>query len=124
MPFIVSICITVNSIDRLKKIIYLFIFLMIFNALYGVFHLGRGTGNYFADENDLSLYVNMWLPVCFFLLFTRNTFLMKIVLFMGLVVGLAGNVVSLSRGGFVSRLRVCYTEALFGDGCPWAVRGT
>lgn len=102
MPFILSIIAVVNSMDRLRKMIYLLIFLMAFNAFNGILHKGMGLGNYFADENDLALYINMWLPLCFFLLQAETRKLLRIGLIACFIAGLAGNVISMSRGGFLS----------------------
>ena len=73
MPFTLSIIFCVNSFYRLKKIILIFVSVMIYVAIYGIFHHGRGPGNYFLDENDLSLYINTWLPFCYFLFFSTKS---------------------------------------------------
>ena len=65
LPFILSVVICVDSIDRLKKIINFLIVLMIYISLYSLFHKGYGPGGIFFDENDVAIYVNVWLPFCF-----------------------------------------------------------
>ena len=93
--------ICINSISRLRKVLLFFIIIMSYISLYALFHASHGPGNYFLDENDLSLYVNMWLPFCYFLLFSEKKFTNKIIYFFGLVIGVTVVFVSSSRGGFV-----------------------
>lgn len=104
MPFILSLVCCVNSFERLKKIVFIFVSVMIYVSLYSIMHSGKGPGNYFADENDLSLYINTWLPFCYFLYFTEKTFKKRIVYGAGLVFGILGVIISFSRGGFVGLL--------------------
>ncbi|MBI3805601.1 MAG: hypothetical protein HY282_17770 [Nitrospirae bacterium] len=66
MPFILSIVVCINSLEYLKKLIFFLILIMIYVSGYSLLHGGVGSGNYFQDENDLSLYINMYLPFCFF----------------------------------------------------------
>jgi len=101
MPFILSVILTVNTIDRLKKFILILICIMIYIAIYAVTQSGLGPGNYFLDENDLSLYINMWLPFCYFLFFAYKKKIAKLICLTGLLIGLLSIVISFSRGGFV-----------------------
>jgi probable O-glycosylation ligase (exosortase A-associated) len=113
MPFILSVMICVNSIERLKKLIFIFIGTMVYVAIYGFFHHGTGSGNYFADENDIALYLNMWIPVCFFLLFTEKKWKIKIVYIIGLAIGVIVVIISASRGGFVGLISVAFVAWLY-----------
>jgi len=101
MPFVLSASICVNSIDRLKKLVFLSSCIMIYVSLYSLAHHGVGSGNYFKDENDVSLYINMWLPFCFFLFFITKDTTTKIIYLAGLILGILAVIVSFSRGGFV-----------------------
>jgi len=74
---------------------------MIYISLYSLTHEGLGSGNYFADENDVSLFINMWLPFCFFLFLNEKGLMKKSFYLTGIIVGLGAVVVSFSRGGFV-----------------------
>lgn len=65
-----------------------------------------GSGNYFEDENDLSLFINMLLPFSYFLLLHEKGVYNKLFYAAGIVIGLAGVVVSFSRGGLVGLLCV------------------
>ena len=98
--------ICVNSVARLKKLIFVCIWLMIYIALFSLFHLGKGSGNYFHDENDVSLYINMWIPFCYFLFFAETEKLKRILYAVGLSIGVAAVINSFSRGGFVGLLSI------------------
>jgi|WetSurMetagenome_2_1015567.scaffolds.fasta_scaffold00113_29 putative inorganic carbon (hco3(-)) transporter len=101
MPFILSTVICINSIQRLDKMIFVSICIMIYISIYALTHGGVGSGNYFQDENDVSLYINMWLPFCFFLFFVTKSKLRKFLYLSGMVLGVGTVVISFSRGGFV-----------------------
>lgn len=101
MPFILSCIACVNSIDRLKKIMVVCIGLMIYVAGHSLVYGGVGSGNYFEDENDLSLYINMWIPFCYFLFLVEKNKVAKLLFATGIVVGISSVVVTFSRGGFV-----------------------
>jgi hypothetical protein len=59
MPFILSVMACVTSLERLKKTVLILISVMVYVAIYSLTHHGMGSGNYFKDENDLSLAV-LW----------------------------------------------------------------
>ncbi len=101
MPFILSVIITVNSFSRLQKFILILICIEVYIAIYALTHAGYGPGNYFEDENDLALYINLWIPFCYFLFFSYEKLLPKLICLTGLVVGIFSIVVSFSRGGFI-----------------------
>jgi hypothetical protein len=116
VPFILSVIICVNSIERLKKLIFVLILLMIYISVYSFLHHGIGSGNYFADENDVSLYINMWLPFCFFLFFAEKDRLRRIIYGLGLVIGIMAVIVSFSRGGFIGLISCAVISWLFSPG--------
>lgn len=101
IPFIFSVICCVSSIDRLKILIFGLICIMIYISLYSLGHAGRGSGGYFLDENDLSLFINIWLPFCYFLFLLEKRRLMKALYALGFILGIMSVVVSFSRGGFV-----------------------
>jgi hypothetical protein len=113
MPFILSVIACVNSIERLKKLIAILIYLMIFISIYCILHNGQGPGHYFTDENDVALYINMWIPFCYFLFFHEKEKLKKLIYGIGLVVGIISVVVTFSRGGFVGLISVGIIAWLF-----------
>lgn len=113
MPFIISTIIVVNSMARLKSFFLLLICCEIYIAVYALTHAGYGPGNYFGDENDLALYINMWIPFCYFLFFSYTEKLKKIICLIGLVVGLLAVIVSFSRGGFLGLIATGMTIWLF-----------
>lgn len=104
LPFILSVIATVTSLERLKKIVFVLICLVVYITGYCLTHHGVGSGNYFADENDISLYIDMYLPFCYFLMFYEQEIQKKLFYLFVLIMGLAGIVTSFSRGGFVGLL--------------------
>ncbi len=104
MPFILSAVICFNSIHRLKTMFFICVAIMIYVAIYSILHKGMGSGNYFRDENDVALYINMWLPFCYYLFLVEKKRMLKIFYAFGLIVGLFSIVMSVSRGGFVGLL--------------------
>jgi len=113
VPFILSVVVCVDSIERLKKLIFVLILLMIYNSGYSFLHHGLGSGNYLEDENDVALYINIWLPFCLFLFFAEEHKLKKMVYALGLVIGILAVVVSFSRGGFVGLVSCAFVSWLF-----------
>ena len=101
LPFIFSMYICINSMKRLKVMIALMIGLMLYMAIYAILHNGRGSGGQFSDENDLSLYINTYLPFCYYLFYYENNNWKKLLYLAFALIGLMAIVVSLSRGGFV-----------------------
>jgi probable O-glycosylation ligase (exosortase A-associated) len=79
----------------------MWIAITLYIAIFAIFNLGKGSGGWFADENDLSLYLNTMLPFCFYL-FLVETKLWKRALYIATALAsLIAEVVSFSRGGFV-----------------------
>lgn len=115
MPFILSVVICINTIGRLKKTINFLIALMIYISLYSLAHDGIGSGAFFSDENDVALFINMWLPFCFFLFMYEKEFKKKVFYATGVVVGVLAVVVSFSRGGFVGLVSVGFFIWIFSN---------
>lgn len=113
MPFILSTIICVNSMERLRKLIFFLIILMTYVSIYGFLNRGLGSGSYFKDENDLSLFINSWLPFSFFLYSTEKDRFRKMVYLASLVVGIVTVVVSFSRGGFLGLLGCALVSWMF-----------
>ena len=113
VPFILSTIACVNSIRRLRSMIFVSVCIMIYVSCYGLFYKGVGSGNYFADENDLGLYMNMWIPFCYFLFAAEKKKVRKVVYATGLLTGIAAIVVSSSRGGFIGLVCVFFVIWLF-----------
>jgi probable O-glycosylation ligase (exosortase A-associated) len=106
LPFILSVIATVTTIERLKTLITVLICLMIYVAGYSLTHGGVGSGNYFADENDVSLYINMYIPFCYFLFLHEKQPAKRIFFGIALILGLLAIILTFSRGGFVGLLAV------------------
>ncbi len=113
LPFILSTIIVVDSMDRLRKIVGFIIITMVYVSIYSLTHGGKGSGNYFTDENDLSLYINTVLPFCYFLFMYERDKVRKIGYGVGMIVGILAIVVSFSRGGFVGLIAMIAIAWLF-----------
>ena len=104
IPFILSAIICINSVERIKKVVFLVVCLMIFITIYSFFHNYMFYGAYFKDENDLSLFLNMWMPFCYFCFFIEKVKFKKYIYLSGLIIAIIAVVHSFSRGGFVGML--------------------
>lgn len=113
--FVLSVVICVDTIDRLKKLIIFILVLMIYISVYSLLHKGYGPGGIFFDENDVAVYVNIWLPFCVFIFFYEKEFKKKIFYGVGIVVGVSAIVVSFSRGGFVGLLAAGFCIWIFSN---------
>jgi hypothetical protein len=105
-PFVLSVVYCVDSVRRLEKLILSCLAIMCYVAVFSLTHGGVGSGNYFKDENDLCLYLNMFFPFSFSLFFVEDDKLKKT--FYGIVtlIALLAIVKSFSRGGFVGLLSI------------------
>ena len=101
MPFILSVIILVNSMDRLKKIISVNVLIMFYISLYSLYHHGAGSGNWFKDENDFALYINTIIPFCVAMFLYEESKMKKLFYAVSIVIGVISIIVSFSRGGFV-----------------------
>jgi len=113
MPFILSVVICVDSVKNLRTMILVCLAIAMYVSIYSIQHHGVGSGNYFNDENDLSLYINMWLPFYFYLFFHEKIWWKKLIFAVGMLVGLMAVVVSFSRGGFVGLVAMTVVLWLF-----------
>jgi len=93
IPFILSIIACLNTVE---------------SSLFSIANLGKGSGGYFADENDLSLFLNLMLPFCYFLLISEKGGKKKLLYGAALIIGLIAEVKSFSRGGFVGLTVICF----------------
>jgi len=103
MPFTIS-CMVIDSLKRFKTILLIAIISFAYQALFGIRHGGRGTGSIFMDENDFALYINMWLPFSYLFFLMAKKKITKIFYLFSILFGLAGVIISFSRGGFLGLL--------------------
>lgn len=115
MPFVLSLIVCVDSVRRLRTLMIVGVVLQIYIALWALAHGGLGPGYYFHDQNDLALYMNMWIPISYYLFFTEKTRTARLLYLAGVVFGLVTVVASSSRGGFVGLLAVCIAVCLFSN---------
>jgi len=113
MPFIISTIICVNTMNRLKNFIFFNVLIMAYISLYAITHGGHGPGNYLFDENDLALYINIWIAICYFLYWVESIFSKKVIYAAALIIGLIAIISSFSRGGFLGLVSVFIVIWLF-----------
>ena len=109
LPVVLSLIICVDSTNRLKTIINVCAGILIYVSAYSIIHGGVGPGNYLVDENDLALYINMWIPISFFAILYEKNIKTKMLHCIAAMTGLASVVLSFSRGGFVGLLAMLGT---------------
>ena len=109
LPFVLSLIICIDSMDRLRTFINVGAGILIYVSAYSIIHGGVGPGNYLVDENDLALYINMWIPISFFAILYEKNIKTKILHCVATMTGLASVVLSFSRGGFVGLLAMLGT---------------
>ena len=101
----VGIAVLTDTVRKLKFIVNLLIAIHVFIAVYGLFHLGTGPGNFLGDENDLALALVCILPLGFFMAQSANASKIRQWTYIGccfiLFLGIAA---TNSRGGFVGFL--------------------
>ena len=101
LPFIISLLVCIDSLRRLKHFLFVLMIIMIYMSIYTITHRGMGPGNYFQDENDVSLFIDMLLPYGYFLFIQEKNRQRKILYGIGLFLCVGAVVVSFSRGGLV-----------------------
>jgi O-antigen ligase len=106
LPMVFALPACIKSVGTLRTSLGFCLALMAYQATFASLHGGRGTGAQFTDENDLSLFVNTYLPFAFCLFMGEKRFRVRVFYFMTIVAGVAGVVASRSRGGFVGLVAI------------------
>ena len=113
MPFVISSTCCVHTLNRLKTVLFYVLLFMAYQAQFAIRHHGCGTGSQFFDENDLSLFINTWLPFCFTFFISEKTPWKKIMFGIMGALGIAANVIGRSRGGFMGLIVMFFIFWLF-----------
>ncbi|MBX9659763.1 MAG: O-antigen ligase family protein [Nitrospiraceae bacterium] len=91
----------VNSLERMMKLMSMWLGIMGFLAVMGIAKGGVGIGAWMGDENDFCMVMNMATPFGYFLLFSAGT-LKERMKYLGLLgTFILAAMASLSRGGFI-----------------------
>lgn len=107
LPVFLSIILYVDSFQRLRRLIDIWVLLMVYICVNIVIHgPGAGGGNFLVDENDYSLLLNMMLPFAFFLFLQEEDKKKKIYYLLACGLAITSIVISFSRGGFVGLICV------------------
>jgi hypothetical protein len=114
MPYILSVVACMVDLKMLKRFINFNIIVMIYVSITGIVRDGRGTGGYFADENDIALYINTILPFCFFYIVYQKQLAWRLIYVTGLILGIICIIISFSRGGFIGMALIAMVIWYFG----------
>lgn len=101
-----SIITFVDSFNKFKTLIRIWIGIHIYLAIIGLFKGGRGIGGFLGDENDFCMTLDMVIPYCFFMALGERKQAVKIIYIGIAVLFLSANMLTLSRGGFVGLVGV------------------
>lgn len=91
----------VNSLERMMKLLRMWVGIMGFLAVMGIAKGGVGIGAWMGDENDFCMVMNMAAPFGYFLLFSAGTLKERLKYFGLLGTFILAAMASLSRGGFI-----------------------
>ncbi|SCZ55917.1 O-antigen ligase family protein [Thiohalomonas denitrificans] len=106
----------VDSHERLKKFIRLWLLFHVVAAVLGILNGGKGPGSFLGDENDLALALNIAIPYAFFMSKSPGNSRKERLLYLGATVALVlGVIATMSRGGFVGLLIVTCGVIVFSE---------
>jgi O-antigen ligase len=108
-----AIVTSVTSQARVGTLMNTWLAVHAYLALVGILGAGRGVGGFLGDENDLSLALNMVIPFAFFLALDAERLRNTIACLLLLLLLLAANIATMSRGGFIGLAAVAIGGWLF-----------
>jgi O-antigen ligase len=108
----------VDSVERFKTFIAVWLAVNAFNAVYALFHapavigahgVGEtGVGSFLGEENDFALAVNIALPFAFFMLISAASGMSRFIHLVLVALFVSTNVLTFSRAGFVGLVAVTF----------------
>ena len=104
MSVILPLVLCVTSRQRLLTVLKVWVWSHVFLAAWSLTHGGKGPGGYVRDENDLSLVLNVTIPIAFALstvLRTEKDSRSRWIYLAATLLLIAGTVATQSRGGFL-----------------------
>jgi O-antigen ligase len=96
----------VDSAKVFKTLINVWLAIHTYLAIWGLMHGGIGIGGWIGDENDFCLVLNMALPYAYFMIFSDDSVVKKIMHIGMVVLILAAIMATFSRGGFIGLIAV------------------
>lgn len=108
LSFAAYLCIIsfVNTPEKYYKLIYFWIYIHIFLAIFGIIKGGRGIGGFLGDENDFCMTINMVIPFSYYMARGNNTLSKKLFYIVVTCLFVFANIASFSRGGFVGLIGI------------------
>jgi probable O-glycosylation ligase (exosortase A-associated) len=118
----VGILAFVDSYEKFKTLITVWITIHIFLAISAIRSGGVGIGGFLLDENDFAITINMIIPYAYFCMFSDGKTKYKIFHLASLFVFLAASLATRSRGGLLGLLAIgicCWLRSSkkFGAAC-------
>jgi O-antigen ligase len=96
----------IDTVERLRKVLWLYAVLGCVLAVDGILNQGRGKGGFFTDENDLGMILATAMPIAYFYGATATTTRRRFLGYTGFVLCLIGLLASFSRGAFLGLVAV------------------
>jgi O-antigen ligase len=91
----------INSIERMRTLLKVWLAVHFILAVLGIIAKGRGVGGWLGDENDFCMELNVVIPFIFFALTSSNNKSHKIIYAFLLCLSVLAAMTTLSRGGFI-----------------------
>jgi O-antigen ligase len=91
----------INSFDRLRTLLKVWLAVHFILAVLGIMAKGRGVGGWLGDENDFCMELNVAVPFTFFALISSRSKAQKIIYASLLCIFVLAAMTTLSRGGFI-----------------------
>lgn len=91
----------VNSLEKMLRLVQVWLGLHTFLAVIGILNKGTGIGGWMGDENDFCMVMNMIVPFAYFFLFSTGWGAARLRYLVQLGVFILAAMATLSRGGFM-----------------------
>jgi O-antigen ligase len=91
----------INTFDRLRLLLKVWLSVHLVLAILGIIAKGRGVGGWLGDENDFCMELNVAVPFAFFALISSRSKAQKMMYASLLCIFVLAAMTTLSRGGFI-----------------------
>jgi O-antigen ligase len=91
----------IDSLERLRTLVKMWLGVHLFLAVFGVMNKGSGVGGWLGDENDFCMEMNAAMPFAYFAFHATRNKREKIICLILLGTFVLAGIIGLSRGGFI-----------------------
>jgi O-antigen ligase len=91
----------IDSMDRMRKLVAVWLMIHLVLAVLGMLSAGKGVGGWLGDENDFCMEMNVAVPFAYFMLLDLKHKPTKFLYFCLLGIFVLTAMITLSRGGFI-----------------------